>query len=425
MSFKSDGPEFPPSCGRARCVGGASVVEKGLAMKASPLAHLSKWRRLAPAVALLVVVFALVAGPVRQALAQDGPQAFAVYCETDNTLTLYKASDKPEAGGTYKDKAATQVFDIDESEDYFGESPFEAVAGVVEQVEVADCGENKITPLSMDHWFDGFVNLVEVDGWEYADTSQVTNMSYTFSHTDLSNGVSAPELNTSSVTTMSNMFSYNDGLASPDLSHWDVSKVTDMSYMFANCTALSAPKLSGWEPAKVTTMSHMFYQCTALTSLNFSGWNTPELKNLSNAFFQDAALTSLDFEGWRAPKINSLQSTFNQCSALTELDLSSWDASKVTDTSSTFLGCTSLATLDLSGIGANGKYGYTFDQCARVGRSGIPARCFPRPLASSGSRQTRTATPRARATPPTSSPRPGTVPRWPAPGSFPSPSSSP
>lgn len=214
-------------------------------MSERPLLSRLSWRVLLPVAALIVTALALVMGPVRQAVAQDGPQAFAVYTADNTTLTLYKADEVPSVGDTYEGHVVTNVFPIDESDTYFGESPFEAVAGVVEQVEVADCGENKITPLSMDHWFDGFVNLVEVDGWEYADTSQVTNMSYTFSHTDLSNGVSAPELDTSSVTTMSNMFSYNDGLASPDLSRWDVSKVTDMSYMFANCTALSAPKLSG------------------------------------------------------------------------------------------------------------------------------------------------------------------------------------
>ena len=337
-------------------------------MKASPLAHLSKWRRLAPVVALLVVAFALVAGPVSQALAQDGPQAFAVYTADNTTLTLYKAEDVPSVGDTYEGHVVTNVFPIDESDTYFGESPFADVANVVKNVEVADCGDNKISPVSMDHWFEDFTNLIEVDGWEYADTSRVTNMSYMFSFTNLSGGLSAPELNTSSVTNMSNMFSYNKGLKTPDFSHWDVSKVTDMSYMFNNCTALSAPNFSNWNPSSVTTMKQMFYQCTALTSLDFSGWNTPELKNLSYAFFQDAALTSLDFEGWSAPKISNLQSTFNQCSALTELDLSSWGASKVTDTSSTFLGCTSLATLDLSGIGANGKYGYTFDQCAALSK---------------------------------------------------------
>ena len=320
-------------------------------MKASPLAHLSKWRRLAPVVALLVVAFALVAGPVSQALAQDGPQAFAVYTADNTTLTLYKAEEVPSVGDTYEGHVVTNVFTIDESDTYFGESPFADVANVVKNVEVADCGDNKISPVSMDHWFEDFTNLIEVDGWEYADTSRVTNMSYMFSFTNLSGGLSAPELNTSSVTNMSNMFSYNKGLKTPDFSHWDVSKVTDMSYMFNNCTALSAPNFSNWNPSSVTTMKQMFYQCAAL-----------------NAFFQDAALTSLDFEGWSAPKISNLQSTFNQCSALTELDLSSWGASKVTDTSSTFLGCTSLTTLDLSGIGANGKYGYTFDRCPALSK---------------------------------------------------------
>ena len=323
--------------------------------------------------------------------------AFAVYCETDKTLTLYKdaTANVPSAGGTYNGKAATQVFVIDETVTRYGDSPFAAVADVVENVEIAVPGDaGKIAPLSTDHWFEDFENLQEVDGWENADTSKVANTSYMYYNTDLSHGLSAPEFDTSSVTNMSYMFAFCSGLATPDFSSWDTSKVTNMENMFASCSSLSAPNLSvwnvssvtnmsemfygcrslttldlsAWTPTKVTTMSEMFYQCTALTSLNLSGWDTPELTSLYYAFFQDAALTSLDFEGWSAPKISSLQSTFNQCSALTELDLSSWGASKVTDTSSTFLGCTSLATLDLSGIGANGKYGNTFDQCAALSK---------------------------------------------------------
>lgn len=364
-------------------------------MKASPLAHLSKWRCLASVVALLVVAFALVVGPVSQAHAQDGPQAFAVYTADNTTLTLYKAEEVPSVGDDYEGHVVTNVFTIDESEDYFGESPFGAVANVVENVEIAVPGDaGKIAPLSTDHWFEDFESLQEVDGWENADTSKVANTSYMYYNTDLSHGLSAPEFDTFSVTNMSYMFAFCSGLATPDFSSWDTSKVTNMENMFASCSSLSAPKLSGWNvssvtnmsemfygcrslttldlsawtPTKVTTMSQMFYQCTALTSLDFSGWDTPDLTSLYYAFFQDAALTSLDFEGWSAPRLENLQHTFDRCTGLTSLDLSSWSASKVTDTSSTFLGCTSLTTLDLSGIGADGKYGYTFDQCAALSK---------------------------------------------------------
>ena len=348
-------------------------------MKASPLSRLPKRRRLAPVVTLLVVALALVAGPARQALAQEGAEAFAVYCETDKTLTLYKdeAANVPSEGGSYGGKDATRVFVIDETVARYGESPFAAVADAVENVEIAAPGTaGKIAPLSTDHWFEGFERLQEVDGWENADTSKVANTSYMYYGADLSHGLSAPEFNTSSVTNMSHMFELCSGLTAPDFSSWDTSRVTDMTAMFRNCRSLSAPKLSGWdvsgvtsmqdmfygcgalasadlsswEPSKVTSMRQMFYQCTALTSLDLSGWDTPELKNLAYAFFQCAKLASLDLEGWSAPRLDDLQHTFDQCTALTSLDLSSWGTTVVEDMAYAFNGCTALEELNLDNV---------------------------------------------------------------------------
>lgn len=364
-------------------------------MKVSPLSRLPKWRRLAPVVTLLVVALALVAGPARQALAQEGAEAFAVYCETDKTLTLYKdeAANVPSEGGSYGGKDATRVFVIDETVARYGESPFAAVADAVENVEIAASGTaGKIAPLSTDHWFEGFERLQEVDGWENADTSKVANTSYMYYGADLSHGLSAPEFNTSSVTNMSHMFEFCSGLTAPDFSSWDTSRVTDMTAMFRNCRSLSAPKLSGWdvsgvtsmqdmfygcgalasadlsswEPSKVTSMRQMFYQCTALTSLDLSGWDTPELKNLAYAFFQCAKLASLDLEGWSAPRLDDLQHTFDQCTALTSLDLSSWGTTVVEDMAYAFNGCTALEELNLDNVAVKSSYGEAFDRCGSL-----------------------------------------------------------
>ena len=61
-------------------------------------------------------------------------EAFAVYSSTDNTLTLYKASNKPAEGGVYNNKAAMRVFDIDEQATHFSASPF---ADVKDQARTA------------------------------------------------------------------------------------------------------------------------------------------------------------------------------------------------------------------------------------------------------------------------------------------------
>ena len=322
-------------------------------MKASPLAHLSKWRCLASAVALLVVAFALVAGPVRQALAQNGSQAFAVYCETDKTLTFYKASDRPAAGTTYKGKAATKVFDVDENDTSARRySPFNEVNELATKVVIAEPEDqgNKLTPKDTSYWFYGFENLVEVDGWENANTSQNTNTSYMYYNTNLSNGLSAPEFDTSSVRDMSYMFYQCTGLRTPDFSHWDVSKVENMDSMFKGARGLTTPNFDGWNPASVKNMSGMFHTCVALESVDFSGWNMPQLTDASAMFSGCVNMTSADVSSWNAPSLTNVQELFMRCSSLTTLDLSSWTVGTIEKAARLAYECSSLTSLDISSL---------------------------------------------------------------------------
>ena len=295
MSLKSEvgRSRIPPSCGRARCVGGASVVEKGLAMKASPLAHLSKWRRLAPAVALLVVAFALVVGPARQALAQDGPQAFAVYSSTDNTLTIYKASDKPEVGDTYHGKTVSQVFGINEETEWFRQTPFYSAKDSIERVIFAEPEDqnNKIAPVSMRKWFDGVSNLRSVEGWENVDGSKLTDMSYLFYGTRLAN-IDLSALGAPNLETIEKMFESCLELKTANLSGLVTASTTDAANLFLGCSNLMSVDVSGWDTSEMESMASMFQRCRDLTELDLSSWTTTDAVNMK-WMFNESGITKV------------------------------------------------------------------------------------------------------------------------------------
>ena len=111
------------------------------------------------------------------------------------------------------------------------------------------------------------------------DTSNITDMSYTFSYCIALTSLDVSNWDTSNVTNMEYMFEVCK-LTSLDLSTWDVSKVTNMKYMFRGCSELTSLDLSGWDVSNVTDMSGMFYNCNSLNYINL--FNT---KGLTTSFF--------------------------------------------------------------------------------------------------------------------------------------------
>lgn len=93
-------------------------------------------------------------------------------------------------------------------------------------------------PKDCSYYFDYMQNLKGIDGWEYVDTSYVTNMKAMFRNTNLSLSLN---FDTSNVTNMEQMF-YNYGAndknteLSLDLGdNFDTSKVENMTHMFGYC----------------------------------------------------------------------------------------------------------------------------------------------------------------------------------------------
>ena len=79
------------------------------------------------------------------------------------------------------------------------------------------------------------------------------------------------------------------------LEYLDTSNVTDMSSMFNYCISLTGLEPSNFNTSKVTDMSFMFNMCQNLTSLNLSSFDTSKAKSTSDMFYGCSNLKLIDF----------------------------------------------------------------------------------------------------------------------------------
>ena len=276
------------------------------------------------------------------------PEAFVAWCSGDSTL-YFDYGAVPAIGDTYNGQTVTNVWsgtDVNETGDNY--PAWQSVAkstctNVVFEPNFAD-----VTPTSCNHWFFDFNYLSSIDGLNYLNTTNVTDMRSMFSNCYALTSLDLSSFNTANVTNMHWMFSNCRALTSLDLSSFNTTNVTEMGAMFSYCYALTSLDLSSFNTANVTNMSSIFYNCTALTSLDLSSFNTINVPDMSWMFYQCRALTSLDLNSFNTTNVTSMSRMFDCCYALTSLDLSSFNTTNVTNMSYMFSGCTALTSLDLS-----------------------------------------------------------------------------
>jgi len=222
--------------------------------------------------------------------------------------------------------------------------------------------------------FCNFTNLKSIEGLEYLDTSEVTNMQCMFrlcqsltslnvSNFDTSKvtdmlqmfyrcssltNLDVSSFKTSNVTMIALMFDDCSNLTSLDVSNFDTSNVTNMNAMFGNCAKLTTLDVSNFNTSNVTTMSGMFNKCSSLTSLDVSNFNTSNVTNMGTLFYGCSGITSLNVSNFDTKKVTNMEWMFYGCSSLTSLDVSNFNTSNVTTMALMFEACTNLTSLDLS-----------------------------------------------------------------------------
>ena len=283
-------------------------------------------------------------------------ESYAVFDKATNTLTFKHDTNKP-AG----------AFALNEGEnlpnwyrtDFYGNNSL-SIKKVVFDASFANA-----RPTSCYRWFFNCKYLTTIEGIEYLNTENVTNMSGMFWGCAALTTLDVSHFDTQNVTDMSYMFSSCSALTTLDVSKFDTKNVTNMSYMFSNCKALTILDVSKFDTKNVTNMSYMFSSCSALTTLDVSKFDTKNVTDMNYMFYQCSVLTTLDVSNFDTKNVTDMDGMFCDCDALTTLDVSNFDTRNVTNMNSMFYSCSALTTLDLSNFDTQNvtNMSYMFSNC--------------------------------------------------------------
>ena len=245
-------------------------------------------------------------------IASKVAESYAVFDEATNTLTFKHDTKKP-AG----------AFALNEGENLpgwykFDDNNHSHNANIIKKV-IFDTSFANARPTSCYNWFYGCTDLTTIEGIEYLNTENVTNMSW--------------------------MFSECSALTTLDVSNFDTKNVMEMSYMFGSCTKLKTLDVSSFNTQNVTDMNWMFSYCSVLTTLDLSNFDTKNVTDMNGMFSNCSALTTLDLSSFKTQNVTDMSRMFKDCSALTTLDVSNFDTQNVTDMSRMFNDCSALTTI--------------------------------------------------------------------------------
>ena len=245
-------------------------------------------------------------------IASKVAESYAVFDESTNTLTFKHDTKKPDG-----------AFALNEGENLpgwykFDDNNHSHNANIIKKV-IFDASFANARPTSCYNWFYGCTDLTTIEGIEYLNTENVTNMSW--------------------------MFSECSALTTLDVSNFDTKNVMEMSYMFGSCTKLKTLDVSSFNTQNVTDMNWMFSYCSVLTTLDLSNFDTKNVTDMNGMFSNCSALTTLDLSSFKTQNVTDMSRMFKDCSALTTLDVSNFDTQNVTDMSRMFKSCSALTTI--------------------------------------------------------------------------------
>ena len=203
------------------------------------------------------------------------PEAYACYTPENTTLTFYYDTQRSSHTGTTYDMNTEA-----NSPGWFTDGTNANVTKVVFNPLFAFA-----SPTSCHNWFYKMTNLHSIEGMEYLNTIEVTNMSCMFCDCSELTSIDVSHFYTYLVTDMYCMFYKCNALESLDLSSFNTSNVGRISSMFESCESLTSLDLSNFNTANVTTTSYMFSNCSNLQTIYVgSGWNTDDVVSTNDMF---------------------------------------------------------------------------------------------------------------------------------------------
>ena len=204
---------------------------------------------------MLLMLLLLPAGMVAQKAASSS-KYIATYDSDTQTLTFKKYTGESLPGNSAWVKDGTLVFEL--NKDYLGRQDIKHI--------VLDESFKTFTPTSLKFFFALLFSLETIQGLEYLNTTNVTDMSGMFNHCVRLTSLDVTHFNTEKVTNMSQMFHDCPRLASLDVTNFNTANVTDMENMFSAGPNLKAIYASDkFVTNAVTKSSGMFEGCKSLS----------------------------------------------------------------------------------------------------------------------------------------------------------------
>ena len=216
-----------------------------------------KTKLLHPIARLLLAILMCLPICGSHAFAQEA-ESYAVFDETTNTLTFKHDTKKP--------YGAFALNEGDNAPGWYKPDDDRDNTNIIKKV-IFDASFANARPTSCYNWFFGCRYLTTIEGIEYLNTENVTNMGC--------------------------MFDDCRYLTTLDVSNFDTKNVTNMGYMFAGCTSLTTLDVSNFDTKNVTNMNKMFYECNGLTTLDVSNFDTKNVTDMRWMFSFNSALTTI------------------------------------------------------------------------------------------------------------------------------------
>ena len=234
------------------------------------------------------------------------PEPYAVLSDNNTVLTFYYDNQKEERGGM-------DVGPFTSSNDRGWHNSADSIKLAVFDESMESCK----TITSIAFWFYGLHSLATIQGIQYLNTENVTDMSDVFPNCFNLTNLDLSGFNTSNVTNMRGMFGCNYALTSLDLSSFNTAKVTNMSGMFFACTKLHNLDLSNFNTENVTQMQQMFQDCKGLQRIDLSSFNTANVWYMGSMFTRCWNLRKI-FVGkeWNTASVTAGGGMFDECTQL-------------------------------------------------------------------------------------------------------------
>ena len=199
---------------------------------------------------------------------EDTDNFYAIYTESDNTLTFAYTNEKLSSGMESSKlmgkKALTKVYKNDALNEYWKRD--NAIRSKVKHVVIHQTMLD-MNPTSMNEWFADMKNLVDIQGLGYLNTDDVVSMKRLFKGCTSLVELDLHNLRTPNVESMQEMFSGCTALKKISVIGFDTKNVKNFYRMFQNCSQLKTLNLTKFSGASATITDEMFSGCSSLSTL--------------------------------------------------------------------------------------------------------------------------------------------------------------